>query len=212
MNCFSIADQGAWRLCGSAGCTSVVATCKALLESCDEDVISSGELEPGCKSEGKFSSIGDVLGSHDELNEICLLDINGEHLAILVDANHAIGGHVTDRAEHKLVGNPLTVNKGTLGCLVHEEVTHLCYHKDHSVFWRNLHQHWEISGRVSSHLNIGSNFEFLRSRGGIANFHDVQSDLSLSSLLLAESKEVVSIARGRVGDWDVSETSRIAFK
>jgi len=40
----------------------------------------------------------------------------------------------------------------------------------------------------------------------------VQADLGLSGLLLAESEEVVDIARGRVGDWHVSEASRVALK
>lgn len=75
-----------------------------------------------------------MLGTHDELDKICLLNIDGEYLAILINANHAVGGHVANRAEYELVSNSLAVNKCTFRCLIHEEIAHLCNDKDHTIF------------------------------------------------------------------------------
>ena len=81
------------------------------------------------ESSGKFGgeglSIRDVLSAHDEFNKVVLLNVDGENLTSFVDADHSVGGLVPDRAEDKLVGDPLSVDYCTTGDLVHVEVAHL---------------------------------------------------------------------------------------
>jgi hypothetical protein len=130
----------------------------------------------------------------------------------LVDADHAVGCHVADSHEDKLVSDALAVDKSTTRDLVHEEVTKFSHHEDNTEFGARLHQNWEISRRVGSHLNVNADTELLGTSGRVANFDNVQPVLGLVHLFFTVSKKLVLIGGIIFGYGKLSETSGVTFK
>jgi hypothetical protein len=95
--------------------------------------------------------------------------------------------------------------------LIDVEIAEFGYHKDDSEFFNSLHKDREITLNIRGHLNINTSLELLLSRGGIANFHEVNLLCCLSRFFLTEAENVVFVSDS-IGNWDISKTTSISLK
>jgi hypothetical protein len=213
-----ISEESTGRSTGDAGSSSVVLSLHELLELSLEEIISAGKSESRSHAERKLCIVGDMLSSSNELDQVVFIDVNSVNLSSSVDADHTVGGVVADTDERKLVGDLLSVDKGTSTAFEHEEVTKLGHHEDNTVFRAGLHQDGEVSLGVRSHSDFLLDGVLRAVRSGSTDVHDEELVGRVGGIFSSEAEEAVFVAcvvsHGHVGEAtcvDIHDLSSISF-
>lgn len=107
-------EEVRWRISRNSSRSCKISLRQAHVELLHEGFVSAAEPETRSELKGDGLVIWDVLSAHNILYKVVSVDINGDHLSGLVNANHAISVVVSGGSDDELISDSLSINERAL--------------------------------------------------------------------------------------------------